>query len=85
MFSLIKTSEYTTKEDPIGTRRKFSSDSSSELTFDRLFNSGSRENLSKNQRKPNLAEAKGRRKNFNQRKHSQRPQAINLDKENYSR
>ena len=74
------TSEYTAQEEPIGTRRKFGSDSSSELTFDRLFNSDSHEKLSKNRRNPNFAEAKDHRKNLSQRKHSQRPQSLDIER-----
>ena len=78
LFSL--TSEYTAQEEPIGTRRKFGSDLSSELTFDRLFNSDSRAKLSKNRRKPNFAEAKDHRKNLSQQKHSQRPQSLDIER-----
>ena len=78
-FILIFISEYPTKERPVGTRRKFSSEPSPELTFDRLFNSDSNKKYSNVQRTPNFDEAKTGRKKLGKRKHSLRPLSTNND------
>ena len=64
----------------MGTRRKFSSESSSELSFDKLFNSNGNRKPSNFRGNQNFADAKNDRKKLDKRKHSQRPQTLNIDR-----